>query len=634
MASVHRIKGDGGIIIESQTFLELPKAPQKITTDVQRKGMIRYNIGWESFEGTITFTDGSIGYRRFAMLDANGRLLTSQLPDSVTSGLEYVGTYSPLSDDIDPPMTAGVYTPLPMATTTNNGDYYIIRGITDAAQAHFTANNPSTTTVVFTPTNPSGAGNWLEIKYYVDTNPSVPGTKMVTAAFGRLITPIPAGHTGLTSLATDPELTAAFSAIVNPSLEKALTDGDWVIMASNKVQRLRNTRVSMLASSVLYDTSIINGSGRQVSSSGGTVQTILDTLVLEGLRRTGDSMLNDGRVGKGRLGVTNGTASEPSIAFNNAAYDPVSNPGTDPTKWTDTSTGIFRQAAGSIGLSSNGTERFRTDTVGIKLFQGSGVNAVTNPAIQINGTGNTTAAGITALNNTITLTTNAKSQVDIADGTSSFHGAVVVDTNLTVKNNTVLGDAATDTLTVAAISTFNNATNRFNGIGMMPNAIITLENASSPTVVAQTAGDLQFRMGSFGNLTIMDGAVIRTRFNRYGVQLPVLNPIDNAVGVDGMIAYSSQRNTVMQKSNGQWTTVSGGGVEQAFTNASWVLNGTLYTYTITGTNIQAIQVQESIGSNFSPVEVDSIVISPTNAVLSIPASPDVRFSGRVIITYR
>jgi len=168
----------------------------------------------------------------------------------------------------------------------------------------------------------------------------------------------------------------------------------------------------------------------------------------------------------------------------------------------------------------------------------------------------------------------------------------------------------------------------------MPNAIITLENASSPTVVAQTAGDLQFRMGSFGNLTIMDGAVIRTRFNRYGVQLPVLNPIDNAVGVDGMIAYSSQRNTVMQKSNGQWTTVSGGGVEQAFTNASWVLNGTLYTYTITGTNIQAIQVQESIGSNFSPVEVDSIVISPTNAVLSIPASPDVRFSGRVIITYR
>lgn len=628
MASVYRIKGAGGVVIDSTTFLELPKAAQQTTSDTKREGMIRYNTAWSAFEGVIKFTDGSVAYRRFAQLDNNGRLLTSQLPDSVTSGLEYVGTYSPLSDDIDPPMTAGVYTALPMSSSTNLGDYYIIRGIMDAAQAHYTANNPTTATVTFTPTNPSGQGNWLQIKYYVDANPSVPGTKMVSAAFGRLVTPIPAGHDGLTSLATDPELTAAFSTSSTIGTEKALTDGDWVIMTTNKVQRLRNTRVSILASSVSYDNSIINGSGRRTSSSGGTVQTVIDTILLDGLRRTGDSMVNDGSTGKGRFAVVNGTATEPSIAFNDAAYNPTTNPGTDPTKWTDTRTGIFRQAAGSIGLTSNGTERLRVDTVGLKLFQGSGVNQVSNPAIQISGTGNTVPAGITALNNIIYLTTNGKSQVEIADGTSTFNY------NVTIKGNTIIGDASTDTLVVTAASTFNNTSNRFNRLSVMPNGIITLENATTPSTVAQVAGDLKLTMGSFSDVTIYDGATIRTRFNRYGVQLPVLNPIDNSVGVDGMIAFSPQRNTVMQKANGQWTTVSGGGVEQSFTTASWVLSGANYTYTITGANIQSVRVQEAVGSNFNQVEVDSVVISSTNAVISIPSSPDVRFAGRVIITYR
>ena len=634
MASVYRIKGAGGVVIESNTFLELPKATQQTTSDTKREGMIRYNTAWSAFEGVIKFTDGSVAYRRFAQLDNNGRLLTSQLPDSVTSGLEYVGTYSPLSDDIDPPMTAGVYTALPMSSSTNLGDYYIIRGIMDAAQAHYTANNPTTATVTFTPTNPSGQGNWLQIKYYVDANPSVPGTKMVSAAFGRLVTPIPAGHDGLTSLATDPELTAAFSASSTIGTEKALTDGDWVIMTTNKVQRLRNTRVSILASSVSYDNSIINGSGRRTSSSGGTVQTVIDTILLDGLRRTGDSMVNDGSIGKGRFAVVYGTATEPSIAFNDAAYNPTSNPGTDPTKWTDTRTGIFRQAAGSIGLTSNGTERLRVDTVGLKLFQGSGVNQVSNPAIQISGTGNTVPAGITALNNIIYLTTNGKSQVEIADGTSTFNY------NVTIKGNTIIGDASTDTLSVnatstfAANSTFNGTSNRFKNINMMPAGILTFEHATTSTAIVQETGNFRLNMSSFADVTIYDGATIRTRFNRYGVQLPVLNPIDNAVGVDGMIAFSPQRNTVMQKANGQWTTVSGGGVEQSFTTASWVLSGSNYTYTITGANIQSIQVQEAVGANFNQVEVDSVVISASNAVISIPSSPDVRFAGRVIITYR
>lgn len=644
MASVLRIKGDGGVIIESNTFLELPKALQQTTTGVEREGMIRYNSAWAAFEGVIRFEDSSIAYRRFAMLDSNGRLLTSQLPDSITSGLQYVGTYSPLSDDIDPPLTSGVYTWLPAPTTDNKGEYYIVRGIMDAAQTHFTANNPTTATVIFSPTNPSGQGNWLQIKYFTGDNPNVPGTKMVIAAFARLITAsIPSTHVGLTSLALDPDLTAAFGSGTNPADEKALTDSDWVIMADTKVQRIRNSRASILASSVLYDSTISNSSGRKLTGAGGTIQSVADTLILYGLRRTGDSMLNDGSIGGGRLGLINGTAAAPSIGFNNAVYDPVNNPGVDPSKWTDPDTGIFHPTDGAIGLTANGTERLRVSPTQLILYPTTG--SVAAPNILFSASGNTNL-GMNVTGNTINFVSNGATNVILAQGLSTFNGNIsvtgnsTVQGNSTVNGNTILGDAATDTLTVNAASTFvgstlfNNNVNRFAlGAVFSSGATLSFEGTNTATIT-KAATELRFNMANFNDVSIYDGTTLRTKFNRYGVQLPVLNPIDNAVGVDGMIAYSTQRNTVMQKSNGQWTTVSGGGVETNFTTASWVLNGSYYTFTVTNANMQQVAVQELVGSNYSPVEVDSIVISSTNAVISVPATPDLRFNGRVIVTYR
>src|SRR5699024_1158283 len=104
-------------------------------------------------------------------------------------------------------------------------------------------------------------------------------------------------------------------------------------------------------------------------------------------------------------------------------------------------------------------------------------------------------------------------------------------------------------------TTFNGSSNRFKNLNMMPAGILTFEHATTATAVSQITGNLKLDMTAFGDMTINDGAAVRTKFNRYGIGLPKLNPIDNAVGEDGMIAYSTQRNTVMQKSNGQWTTV-------------------------------------------------------------------------------
>lgn len=646
MTSIQRIKGANGVIIDSNAYLEMPKAPTKATTDAIRNGMFRYNRAWKAFEGVIDFDDGSVAYRRFAQLDSNGRLLTSQLPESVTSGLKYVGTFDPIIDDIDPPFTQVV---LPAASTSNVGDYYIVRGIQDAAVKHLAANPTANPFVIFSPTGSS----WTQIKYYVGKNPSTGTNTVVINAFARF-NAIPSGHPGITQLASgNADLTIPFTNVNNPSIEVGLSDSDWVIMANTTIQRLRQNRVSILASSVAYDNTIIQSVKRQFVSNNNTAQGVLDNLAIYGLRRTGDSMTNDGTAGAGRFAITYGTATAPAMAFNDGNSDPDLNSGMVPSEWTDTSTGIFHPSNGNIGFSSSGTEKIRITPIGLLVIEAANINVATNAAIQLQGAGNTVAnPGISAINDNMSFTVKGKVQVEFRDGSSLLHGSVTIDQdlgvtgnstltgNLTVNGNTILGNANTDTLVVNAVSTFNSNTtfngssNRFKNINLMPAGIVTLEHATTQTTIVQETGNLKLNMTAFGDITINDGATVRTKFNRYGVKLPILNPIDNAVGEDGMIAYSTQRNTVMQKANGQWTTVSGGGVEQAFTVSSWVLSGSNYTITVASANIQSIEVQELVGSNYSKVEVDSIVMSPTNAVVSIPSTPDWRFAGRLIITYR
>lgn len=649
MASVYRIKGAGGVIIESTTFLELPKAQQKTTTGVIREGMFRYNVGWEAFEGALKFQDGSIEYRRFANLDENGRLLTSQLPDSITSGLKYTGSYDPLTDDIDPPFT---YTSLPAPNANISGDYYIVRGIIDQAAIHLNTHPTTNPFVIFTPANPMGTGDWMEIKYYVDGG-------VVNSAFARFkIANIPPSHVGLLSLAnSSTDLTNAFSTFNDPSIETGISDSDWVILTSVDIQRLRQSRVSMLAASVSFDTNIMRDVEREFVSNSSNAQGVIDNLIIYGLRRTGDSMTDDGTEGSGRFGITYGSVTEPSIAFNDGTSDPDLNDGMHPSKWTDTKTGIYHPGNGMIGFTSTGVEKFRINSTGVILYEAANVNPATNPAFQFQGSGNTANPGISALSDIITLSIKSKAQVEFKDALTLMHGSLTVDKDLsvggnstvtgnstvngseTVKGNVILGTNTSNTLLVNGVSTFqgnstfNGASNRLKNINIMPNGVFTLENATSQSTIAQLDGDLKINLTNFADITIYDGATIRTRFNRYGVQLPIINPIDDAVGVDGMIAYSTVKNTVMQKSNGKWTTVSGGGEEHKFLKANWVLDGVNYKFTIVGDNIQSVQVQESVGANYSPVEVDNVLLEPTQVTIFIPSTPDFRFDGRVIVTY-
>lgn len=713
--STTRIKGSDGVVIESKKYLELPKADTAQTTETKRPGMIRYNKELQAFEGTLQFTDDSIAYRRFPNLDEHGRLSTSQLPDSITSGLDYIGTYAPLSDDIDPPVTAGVYDKLPAPDATIVGDYYIIRGIYDAATTHLKANPNGTSPVTFTPTNPSGAGNWLEIKYYFGTDPVTPTAKMVNYAFARIIEDqIPAtGHEGLLSLSTDLNLTAAFDTANNIGAEKGLADGDFIIGSSVKWNAQRNNRVSILAGAVVFDKTLMYSNNRILADQpSGTAQTIVDSLIQNTLQRTGDSMVNSG-TGSGRFGIVYGSASSPSLTFNNNAFDAITNPGTDPSKWSDNTTGLFHPATGSIGFSASGSEKFRisptqfiistdssaSNTAPNIVFSntsntGLGINAVNNriqfvsngsvnisfaPSattfygtvtgtstilsntklqslgdLQINGnsilgdastdtlvvnatsTFNAPATFADVQVNNLTVNGNtilgdASSDVLTVNATSTFAGNATVNGNFLVKGNTVIGDNSTDTFNVQSSSTFSNVVNNFLGIQMAPNATLTFQGATQ-MVLAKSSTSFDINMGSYDDVSIIDGVTVRTKFNRYGIKLPVLSPVNNSVGEDGMIAYSTDLNSTIQKVSGTWVRI-GTSATNNFSTTDWVLNSGYYQIQYTIANAKMVQVYElQSDSSYNLVDVDTVNITGTTVTIKIPSTTDLRFNGRCVIS--
>lgn len=622
--STYRIKGSDGVVIESDKYLELPKAPSKVTADVQRAGMIRYNNDWAAFEGTLEFTDGTVAYRRFAHLDENGRLQTSQLPDSVTSGLKYIGTFSPISDDIDPPGTVGQYDNLPQAAVANSGNYYIVRGIYESAVEHFKANNPSTSPATFIPTNPSGEANWIEVKYYFSTDPYDNTRTTITNAFGRIIVAnVPTGdeHYGLQDLSTDVDLIGAFDSGNNPSAETSLTDTDWIISDGEKWTRQRQSRTSVLAGAVLFDRTQMYSSNRVLPDSPtGTVQNVVDSLLMYGLRRTGDAMYDAGTDGDGRLAFLYGTATAPSITFNSNSFDPLTNPGIDPSKWSDGTTGIYHpNTPGAIGFTSSGTEKIRILPTQV-IFYTSSTGTATNPSIIFNANSNTNM-GIVAINNKTQLVSNNAINVSFEQGLTNFYG------NTNVTGSTVLGDAAVDTLTVNATSTFNSNVTVANGSGL------TFSGTNNSTI-SKVSTSLNFAMNAFDDITVLDGSTVRTKFNRYGVKLPVLSPTTDTVGEDGMIAFSSDQKTVVQKVDGTWKPISSGATINTFVTSDWVLSGSYYQMVVTGSNIKDIQVQqkESDGS-YTQVEVDTVNLTSSNATIKIPSSSDYRFDGRLIVLF-
>lgn len=686
MSSVNRIRGDGGVIIDSDKYLQIPIAPTKVTIDPKRVGMIRYNLGSQSYEGVLGFTDGSVAYRRFANLDDNGHLLTSQLPDSVTSGLRYSGVYNPITDDQNPHI-AGVQH-LPEPTPANSGEYYVITGLYDLALQNFVATTPTTSPVTFTPVNPSGEGNWAEIKYYFQNTDTGLNITHVFARF--LVDQIPVGNVGLKSLASDPEL-CVFVASNEPQSETALSDSDWVISSTNTWHRLRQSRVSITAGAVSYDRSAIKKAGRLESSiSAGVVQEAIDNLFVSSIRRTGDAMFNNGDSNNsgGSLALVYGSAAKPSLAFNDNPYHPTNNPGTDPSKWTNSGKdGVYFDGT-TLGISYNGIGNHEFNKYGYiivpqgdyntngtslafdKVANRTGIDGrnqklsfvagnikvprmvIDGDSVDIDGSVTLNAAGNVILGTDCsnTLTVNSAATFKCSVG---MEGDVTLGTNcsntLTVnsvsnfKCNVTIGTDNTNTLTVNSVGIFKDdvrmdVTKKLYWSGFTDYASIAFQST------ADTGGDsrLVFNVGDNADEYFQWTATSGTtetqimKLTREGLLIPISHgkPSDS-VGEDGMLVYNDVDKIIMAKTDGKWEAIGTNNTfEVKFTKADWVLDGAYYKYTFTRNDISSCLIYEAIAADtYQDVYVDHMEITPTAVTVYVTSNIDYRFDGKLVIQF-
>lgn len=130
--STYRIKGDDGVIVDSAKYLELPKGPDSARPTNPRAGMMRYNDQATSrgIEASVIVESAgkqSLEWRRVAHLDKDGKLLTSQLPSTITGSLTYKGTWDADYNDVNETADdTSLDDRLPSAAG-RVGHYYIVR---------------------------------------------------------------------------------------------------------------------------------------------------------------------------------------------------------------------------------------------------------------------------------------------------------------------------------------------------------------------------------------------------------------------------------------------------------------------------------------------------------------------------
>lgn len=735
------LDGRDGVTISGNKFLELPKVETSASLTNARSGMIRYNKSNASFEGTVDIV-GVPTFRRFAQLDANGKLDTSVVPDYVTSGMTYNGTYSPVVDDINPEFQGT--TSLPGPTVEHVGDYFIIRGVTDAAYAHYISNTPTTSPVTFSST-------YGKIKYYFELSSYLSNSVFITGAFFSVSTELDyLRYPGLYTLSINTDLTSFNTENLRDN-ETALTDGDWLVYGDTTISRLKQNRTSSVATAIGYDKSFMYLASRPMSDDTITLQGFLDDVVLNVVRRSGDSMYDNGDPvsAGGRLAMVYGTESKPALTFNNSSTDPYTNVGINPGAWTDSGTGLYHPMDGAIGFTCGGKESVRITNVGleiyaygtkqntIKFINGSNENTIsvldndfgfyrgdskllglsinsidlaTDTTINgslslvgglvangdINCSSMTTTSGVdiggellvkdkTTLNDSLTIrldpvvnpdywkkTTTSTDGVTNAVTVSVFNAltggttttitdpagiltTIVIDpvtgkTTTTTATTTVTVDPATgestsNTVTVVdVVDTVPAApapvdpTNWLSSITLLPivdfssiDTIFTTKNTGNESFI--------FNIESSGNGIVPDGIHRALKLNlNTGLVLPSASWITN--GENGSLYHNSTTNRLTKKSNGVWHGVSGTEWKD-FVIADWVFQAedvpaglsAEYHYIINAVDVIDVDVYSLTGTRYKKVNVD-VSYDDTGVMIVLPGVTDLRFDGRLVITYK
>ena len=342
--STYRIKGDDGVIIDSTKYLELPKGTDNGRPAKARPGMIRYNAddrhrGIEASVIVETAGTKSLEWRRVAHLDADGKLLTSQLPSSITGSLVYKGTWDAAINDVNETAADTSLTDRLPTAVGHTGWYYIVRADGDGGEA---AGHPAND---LAPVNAADVPRYRKGDWIVSN-----GAKWEKV-----------DQSQITSTASQVQVT------VNPNMrDKHSVRG--AVSLQDLLDGFVETALDRTGDEITGIIKVVGASNRAriLLADGSAAEPNLSF--------TGNTNLGLYRVGTNTMGFSaNGAVKLELNASLLKSYVTMQtidgDAGTPSYSFTDSKTaGMYKAAANVIGFSTSGTERARIHDKGIKTL--------------------------------------------------------------------------------------------------------------------------------------------------------------------------------------------------------------------------------------------------------------------------
>ena len=342
--STYRIKGDDGVIIDSTKYLELPKGTDNGRPAKARPGMIRYNAddrhrGIEASVIVETAGTKSLEWRRVAHLDADGKLLTSQLPSSITGSLVYKGTWGAAINDVNETAADTSLTDRLPTAVGHTGWYYIVRADGDGGLA---AGHPAND---LAPVNAADVPRYRKGDWIVSNG----------AQWEKV------DQSQITSTASQVHVT------VNPNMRDKHGVRDAVSL-QDLLDGFVETALDRTGDEITGIIKVVGASNRAriLLADGSAAEPNLSF--------TGNTNLGLYRVGANTMGFSaNGTVKlelNDSLLKSYVTMQTIDgDAGTPAYSFTDSKTaGMYKAAANVIGFSTSGTERARIHDKGIKTL--------------------------------------------------------------------------------------------------------------------------------------------------------------------------------------------------------------------------------------------------------------------------
>jgi hypothetical protein len=506
-------------------------------------------------------------------------------------------------------------------------------GWDDSSSGYRFLENATNTSEVFSGTDARIYAGRLNLSSNITSTSSTTGSLIVTGGVGISENLNVGGTTTLTGL-LDANGGATIDNVrigITADNEIDTTTGNLIIDSAGGTTTIDD------ATSITGITTITNATSRTIPA-GASLPTLAGALQV-----TGGAHIGENFVVNGDLKVYGAAVYQGGIDY----------------QGTQTYSGIIKQTNTSDAASSTDLTSSISTAGGVaiakKLFVGTnasiggtlGVAAATTLSSTLGVTGLITAnAGITIVGSagagedfTITNGTVTKFTVGSADG------SVISEGNLTVKGNTILGDAVGDTITVNGTATFNNAdivgtvrdarqwttarTLSFTGDATGSMSVTGAANASASLTLATVATAGTYRSVTINAKGLVTSGTNPTTLAGYG--------ITDAQGLDAdltAVAGLSTTGIIVRSGAGtavtRSVTVSGTGL--SVTNGDGILGNPTITSNATNNNAANTIVSRDASGNFTAGTITATLSGNSSTATALQTARTFALTGDIAAT--